>query len=142
MTEKIQITKIGRYTTNQEGKPLVSTKGDPYTKVRINDQKGRVITVLDWNTLTGNWSEGMEIELTVEESRGPSGMTYFRGTIPNAKGKYAEAQNKMAEEIHWIFLKLGGGDSSEANKVYTPTATGFTPTGSTKPIDIDSDLPF
>jgi len=135
MTEKIQITKISRYTTNQDGSPLISKKGDSYTKVRITDQKGRVITVLDWNALTGNWSEGTEVELQVEESRGPSGMVYFRGTIPNVRNKYNENMTKMAEEIHWIFLKLGGGDSQEANKVFAQNPK------KDEEVDI-SELPF
>ena len=65
---KLTITGIWRYTTKQDGSPLVGSNGKPYTSVKIKTQEygdkqlsgfGDV-----WNA---EWKDGQQIEVDVEQ---------------------------------------------------------------------------
>lgn len=63
-----KITSINRYTTKKDGSPLVSSKGIPYTSVRIKtDVTNDDILSGFENADTKAWAVGTSVEIDVEK---------------------------------------------------------------------------
>ena len=71
---QLHLTKVGRYTTDKEGKALVTSDGRPYTRLLIRTQEygDKVISGFgaSWNE---SWKDGQTVEAEVK---------------PTADGKY------------------------------------------------------
>ncbi len=88
-----KITSINRYTTKKDGSPLLSSKGVPYTSVRIKtDVTNDDILSGFENSDTKAWVVGSDIEIDVER----------KGDFVNFKTlkKGAGVDNQLLKDIY------------------------------------------
>jgi hypothetical protein len=65
---KLTITGIWRYTTKQDGSPLVGSNGKPYTSIRIKTQEyGDKLLSGFGDVWNAEWKDGQQIDVDVEE---------------------------------------------------------------------------
>ena len=66
---QVQLTKITRFTTYKDGKPLVTKDNRPYTRVRIqtNEHAGEWLSGFE-NADTAHWQEGDTVEINVKQA--------------------------------------------------------------------------
>ena len=65
---KVTINKISRFTTDKDGKTLITKDGRPYTRVRIQtaEHADQWLSGFE-NQDTQNWKEGNEVEIEIKQ---------------------------------------------------------------------------
>ncbi len=103
--DNVEIVKIYKSTTNWDGKPFVSSKGNAFTKVDIyidprvvDDPKfeGKM-TYFDYYDNTANWDAGTTISGEVVKNE-VNDRTYFNFNLPPSGKKALELDIKEHEE--------------------------------------------
>lgn len=65
---KVTITKISRFTTDKDGKPLMTKDNHPYTRLRLqtNEQGAEWLSGFG-NADNAQWAEGDTVEIEVKQ---------------------------------------------------------------------------
>lgn len=101
--ENLTITAVKRYTTKQDGTPLVSKQGKPYTSIRIKTDKYGDAWVSGFgNPENDAWIVGSEIEVLVEKKG-----EYLNFSMPKKEDKVNEKLELILNTLTGIRLDLG-----------------------------------
>ena len=65
--EKVKIVKIAHFDKDKNGNPLISQKGNPYSRCLIQDAWNRKLSGFG-NKITRGWKIGDEVELEITQN--------------------------------------------------------------------------
>lgn len=95
MIQKLTVSKIAKFTTNKEGKPLMTKAGKPYTSVRIqaleHGEKWLSGFGGPWND---SWQEGTEVTVEVTQNG-----QYLNFSKVNTEAILLERINKLEQDF-------------------------------------------
>lgn len=93
----MRITKISRFTTGKDNKPLINKNGKPYTRVSIKvAEHGDTFLSGFGDPANESWKEGDDVEITVDEVES-NGKKYLNFSMPKKIDKGVEAILKGLE---------------------------------------------
>ena len=130
--ENVEIEKIYRSTTNRDGKPYVSSKGNPFTKVdiyidarAIEDPKfeGKM-TYFDYYDNTANWDIGSQITGEIVKNE-VGDKTYFNFNLPASGKKALDLEIKQLKQDVQELQEEVFGKKLEAKKEEVKDALNF-----------------
>lgn len=65
---QVTLTKVQRYTTGKDSKPLINSNGKPYVRVLVKTQEHGDATISGFgNRDNENWQEGDRVDIEVEQ---------------------------------------------------------------------------
>ncbi len=95
--ETLKLTSVTRYTTKQDGTPLVTKLGKPYTSIRIKAEKyGDKFISGFGDQVNAAWAVGDEVEVEVEQKG-----EYLNFRMP-------KKEDKIDDKLEMILNKLVG----------------------------------
>lgn len=99
---ELHITKIARFTKKQDGTPLLTKDGRPYTSIRIKttEHGDKWLSGFE-NAETKNWKEGDAVEAEVEQKG-----EYLNFRVPKKEDKLSEALLRIENKLQTIAMMV------------------------------------
>lgn len=119
----MRITKISRFTTGKDNKPLINKNGKPYTRVSIKvAEHGDTFLSGFGDPVNESWKEGDDVEIIVDEVES-NGKKYLNFSMPKKIDKGVETILKSLDARITALEKksiphLNNGEVSAAREDY------------------------
>ena len=98
---EVTLTQVNRYTTKKDGSPLITSKGRPYTSVRIKTQEHGDLMISGFgNQDNAQWKAGDKVDITVEQKG-----EYLNFSMPT-QVKNAPSDAIVARLENFITMKM------------------------------------
>ena len=99
---QVALKKITKYTTDKEGKQLMSKQNKPYTRLVIETEEHNKPLSGFENAQTSKWEVGQQVDIEVKENG-----QYLNFSVPKAEDKVNEKLELVLNKLVGIQLEIG-----------------------------------